>query len=279
MTSNLIIPVILCGGSGTRLQDGNSTPKQFRRLPSGRSLLQETIIRAVNVAHAQPENIVTVTLESMADEVRKQCDEIDPRLSGHILREPAARNTAAAIAFAANYVSNVFGGEAIMWVLPSDHYIGNERELGIALASALESAAEKNFLVTFGIRPAYPEAGYGYIRPGNTFLGKTVRRVLSFTEKPDVKTAEALIAQGYLWNSGMFLFKPSVALAEYRMHAPDILFEIDEPGLYPEIRKAPFDRAILEKSSRIAVISCDPDWADIGTPEKFESLQRNLRRA
>lgn len=279
MAKTPIIPVILCGGSGTRLKNGADTPKQFQTLLGPRSLLQDTALRALRVSGANPENVVAVTLENFAPQAKEHLEAISPRLTRHILAEPAARNTAAAIAFASLYVHDTFGSEAVMWILPSDHHIGNERELEIALASALDIAMEKNFLVTFGISPAWAEPGYGYIRPGNAFLGKAARRVLSFTEKPDVKTADALIAQGYLWNSGMFLFKASAALAEYRMHAPDILFEVGEPGLYPEIRNIPFDRAILEKSSRIAVVRCDPDWNDIGTADRLADLQNRMVRA
>ena len=165
--------------------------------------------------------------------------------------------------------------------LPSDHHIGNEDEMAAAFKYALRAAAE-SYLVTFGIRPTRPETGYGYIRLSDPFMNGVVYHADAFVEKPDVETAVNYIEAGnYLWNSGMFLFSTKTLLAEYKNHAVDILekvcLAIDHSAQlleaseehYAVIPKAPFDKAIMEKSSCVAIVPCDPAWSDIGS---WESL-------
>src|SRR5262249_34016837 len=150
--SETIIPVILCGGSGTRLWPASRErhPKQFLRLMGDYSLLQDTAHRALRIAGCNASNLVTVTLGALAGEVITQLAEVDPMATHHVLCEPAARNTAAAVAFAATYVEHAFGKDSYMWVLPSDHHIGDERELNSAFARAM-LAARQDYLTTFGI--------------------------------------------------------------------------------------------------------------------------------
>lgn len=163
----ILIPVILCGGSGTRLwpMSRESFPKQFLNLVGDHSLLQNTVRRALAITKAPPENLVIVTLDSFKDDVRKQLDDILPGTSVHMLGEPSARNTAAAVAYAAAYIADTFGNDAIMWVLPADHHIGDQDQLEHAFAEAAV-AASRDYLVTFGIRPTRPDTGYGYIQTG-----------------------------------------------------------------------------------------------------------------
>ncbi|MCK5658798.1 MAG: mannose-1-phosphate guanylyltransferase/mannose-6-phosphate isomerase [Alphaproteobacteria bacterium] len=278
-----VIPVILCGGSGTRLWPASREhhPKQFLPLIDDHSLLQNTMQRALQVSGCKSENIVTVTHSSLADQVKEQLSAIDPNTTQHILCEPSARNTSAAIAYAATYINRIFSKDTLMWVLPSDHHIGNEDELTAAFQHALR-AGEEGYLVTFGIRPTRPETGYGYIRLGNSFSDGVIHHADAFVEKPNSATASSYIAAGnYMWNSGMFLFSAKTLLEEYKTHALDILEKVylamdnsvnpleAEKDHYATIPKVPFDKTIMEKSSRVAIVPCDPAWSDIGS---WESL-------
>jgi mannose-1-phosphate guanylyltransferase/mannose-6-phosphate isomerase len=283
-----IIPVILCGGSGTRLWPASREqhPKQFLQLVDDYSLLQNTMLRALRISGGKAGNVVTVTLGTLADKVHQQLSVIDPAATNHILCEPSARNTAAAVAYAAVYIKQTFGDDTLMWILPADHYIGDEREMTSAFQHAVRASGE-GFLVTFGINPTRPETGYGYIRLGKALPGDAIYRADSFVEKPDAATATAYLAAGnYLWNSGMFLFSTDTLLAEYDSHAADILEKVRQalergshlPGAandhYGAIPEAPFDKAIMEKSSRVAIIPCNPDWSDIGSWESLWEIRK-----
>lgn len=269
--TDLLIPVILCGGSGTRLwpMSRERHPKQFLKLVGENSLLEETAQRTLRATSAKKEHILTVTLGDMAGGVKAQL--ADTR----ILAEPSARNTAAAVAFAALYVEKEFGKDAYMLVLPSDHHIADEHALKTAFERGL-TAAKQDRLVTFGIRPTRPETGYGYIRLGDTLPFPGVRTAAAFVEKPAREVAEIYLASGdYLWNSGMFLFSAGNVLKEFEQHAPDVLNGVraaiaagkpDAPdaAAYAKVASQPFDKAIMEKSAQVAVVPCDLGWSDIG---------------
>jgi mannose-1-phosphate guanylyltransferase len=168
-----------------------------------------------------------------------------------------------------------------MWILPADHHIGNEDALAEAVRHA-HGAAQKGYLATFGIRPHRPETGYGYIRTGERLAWGGAHKVDSFVEKPDLDTAKAFLeTKNYLWNSGMFFFGVATLLEEYETHASGTLRAIEEAirhagakreaagHIYAEIADQPFDKSIMEKSSRVSVVPCDPAWSDIGS---WESL-------
>ena len=283
-----VIPVILCGGSGTRLWPASreSHPKQFLNLMGEYSLLQDTVMRAFRIGGGNAANLVTVTLASLADKVLAQLAAINPAATQHVLCEPAARNTAAAVAFAASYVDRTFGSDAYMWIMPADHHIADEKALAAAFRQGLE-VAEKGYLATFGIHPSRPETGYGYIRLGEALGDTSVRQAEAFVEKPDAATARSYLEEGnYLWNSGMFLFSTRTILEEYAVYAPEILNDVRmamkngrrrwEAAAHPYeiIPSQPFDKAIMEKSSRVAVVPCDPAWSDIGSWESLWELRK-----
>jgi len=288
--SHPIIPVILCGGSGTRLWPASREkyPKQFLSLLSERSLLQDTARRSLRTTATTADKIITVTLGDLSQHVAGQLAALDVAAARHILCEPSARNTAAAIALAACHVEAVYGPNAIMLVLPSDHHIGNESELAKAYALGAEAAA-KDYLVTFGITPTRPETGYGYIKLGNTLEGFTATHsAAAFVEKPNLPTAQSYVADGsYLWNSGMFMYRTGKVLAEYETHSPAILAAVrkamragdnykPDAATYAAIPSEPFDKAIMERSHAVAVIPVQPDWSDIGSWESlWEISQRN----
>lgn len=286
--TRLVVPVILCGGSGTRLWPASreQNPKQFLSLVDDFSLLQNTALRALRISGGAASQLVTVTLGALSDKVKFQLRALDPGAATHVLSEPSARNTAAAVAYAAVYISQVFGRDAMMWVLPADHYIGDENAMSAAFMHALQ-AGEEGSLVTFGISPTRPETGYGYIRLGKASPGGAVFKADAFVEKPDARTARAYIDAGnYLWNSGMFLFSAGTLISEYERHAPAILEKVrlaldhgsHLPGAandhYAAIPEAPFDKAIMEKSAKVVIIPCDPAWSDIGSWESLWELHQ-----
>jgi mannose-1-phosphate guanylyltransferase/mannose-6-phosphate isomerase len=280
-----IIPVILCGGSGTRLWpiSRENLPKQFLNLTGNGSLLQNTVLRSADIAKAQPEEVVIITLDAMKGEVMRQLRELNPRYTKHILGEPLARNTAGAIAYAAKYVLEAFGPETIMWVLPSDHHIGDERALDAAVQASLP-AIENGYIVTFGIQPTRAETGYGYIRAGSSLTdGSVVLKAEQFAEKPSSEVAQSYLAGGnYLWNSGMFLFSTETVLMSFRTLATEIYDIVNKaletnisgpsPSVYATLPDQPFDKAIMEKSDKVAVVPCDPEWSDIGGWESLWEL-------
>lgn len=282
-----VVPVILCGGSGTRLWpiSRKETPKQFLQLMDDDTLLQKTAKRALDILKIDGSGVVTITLRSMHDETRRQLEEISPSLTKHLLLEPQARNTSAAIAFAIHYVHDNFGEDAILWLLPSDHYIGDEKELADALEKALQTA-EEGYMVTFGIQPTRPETGYGYIRKSRRLNGSGACLVKAFVEKPTYeKACKLLKTRNYLWNSGMHLFQAKTGRESYCRFAPQTWIVIrnammestrpDRPALmtYGAVREEPFEKAVMEKADNIAVVPCDPQWSDIGSWESLWEIK------
>jgi len=286
--TNPVIPVILSGGSGTRLWPASREkfPKQFLALMGETTLLQETALRALRTTGAKPENIITVTLGEQSGHVKAQLEAVNAKAAGQILHEPSARNTAAAVAFAASHVYEKHGTDALMLVLPADHHINNEAELARAYALGLD-AARNGFLVTFGIKPHRPETGYGYIRQGEKVADmQGILKAAAFVEKPRLEIAQSYIESGdYLWNSGMFVFAAGKVLEEFSRHSPAILAQVREamskgkeparpdPAAYSAIPSEPFDKAIMERSSDVVVIPCDPSWSDIGSWESLWEIR------
>lgn len=273
----MLHPVVLSGGSGTRLWplSRQNQPKQFLSLIGDRSLFQETILRASKLPGVQPP--VTVCSEDHRFMVGEQLQEIGVA-SGGILLEPVARNTAPAIALAALHLV-ARDPDATMLVMPADHLIEDEAAFREAVAQAAH-LGEAGWLVTFGIRPDYAETGYGYILRGE-LLSDSGYRVQRFVEKPDQATAERYVAEGtYAWNSGMFLFKAQRYLDELAQHAVDILaaataayatagsdldfIRIDKDAFATSPSDS-IDYAVMEKTSRAAVVPVSCGWSDIGS--------------
>lgn len=273
----MLRPVILSGGSGTRLWplSRQNQPKQFLALVGDHSLFQETVLRASRLPGVQAP--VTVCSDDHRFMVGEQLQEIGVS-SGGILLEPMARNTAPAIALAAQHVAAA-DPDALMLVMPADHLIENEAAFRDAVATARE-LADAGWLVTFGIRPDYAETGYGYILRGEK-LGDGGFQVERFVEKPDLATAERYVAEGtYAWNSGMFLFRASRYLEELERHAPgiaaaaraayararsDLDFMRVDGDAFAASPSDSIDYAVMEKTDRAAVVPVSCGWSDIGS--------------
>ncbi len=262
-----ITPVILCGGSGTRLwpRSRKDRPKPFLPLVGQRTLFQETLDRCSGNGFADP---VVVAGEAHVDLIEEQAGRAIT-----LIVEPEARNTAPAIALAATYLP----ADAIMLVCPSDHHIA-DREAFAAAADAAAKLAGEGWMVSLGIAADRPETGYGYIRMGER-IGAG-RRVDRFVEKPDRETAEQFLADGgYAWNGGIFAFRAGAFLDELAAHRPAMEEAVraavagghrDRGAFHPA--KEPFqaitgesvDYAVMEETRRAAVVPVDMGWSDIG---------------
>ena len=264
---NVIIPAILCGGSGTRLWpvSNENLPKQFLQLTGDHSLLQMTALRILSLDTVTPDNVLAITHMTHAALVKRHLDEIDPILTGHIISESLAKNTAPAIALATLYAAHHFSENDILFIVPSDSYLENPVALNTALGFALDSA-KAGKIALFGMTPDRPETGYGYIKKGFE-LSPDCFEVEAFIEKPDEKTAtELLKSPDYLWNSGMCLARISTLLHAFKEHALDLLTAVlENPTSYENVPNIAFDKAVLEKSKNISVTPCDSAWSDVGT--------------
>lgn len=272
-----LIPVVLCGGSGTRLWplSRDTYPKQFLRLLGEQTLLQQTMQRLRAIEGMGP--ALLVCNESSRFLAAEQLREIGID-DAQILLEPMRRNTAPAIAVAALHAI-AQGGDPILMVLPSDHVIKDQAAFAKAIQTAKE-AAEQGNLVTFGITPLGPETGYGYIRAGASAPGQA-QPVLQFVEKPDRATAEQYLASGnYYWNSGMFVFRASRYLEELTRYQPEMVaachkavefaqkdldfIRLDSEAYATSPDKA-IDYAVMECTERACVVAMEAGWNDIGS--------------
>mgnify|MGYP003391858898 CR=1 FL=1 len=277
-----IIPVVLCGGSGTRLWplSRKDTPKQFLRLMGEHSLFQQTVQRALRITSARPEDLVVLSLHEYAAQARAHLQEINPRLASHLITEPGARNTAAAFACAVSYIYRNFGPSSRALILPCDHHIQNENVLRLAIEQAT-CAVDKGWLTTFGTPPTRPETGYGYVGLKDPLDGGPVYTAAGFMEKPSLDTAAELIRSGqYLWSMGVHFFRADTALRAFRQHAPATLLAVEAylenrapKKIYDTIKPEPFEKAVLEKTENVAVMPCTVQWTDIGS---WDSLWSTL---
>ena len=267
--------IIMAGGSGTRfwpLSRGDR-PKQFLSLgPDSRSLLRATAERVWDLI--PPERTLVVTSELLRDQVEKELPEVS---SDCILAEPIGRNTAPCIGWAATHV-NRRDPDAVLTVLPADHYIGDTQAYVDTLRRGLEAATHGDY-VTIGIRPTRAETGYGYIEVGAE-LDPGVFRARRFVEKPNRQRAEQFVASGsFLWNSGMFFFLASRILEAIDKHLPGLGKQLrryddaarsgDESSLvaetYAELPAVSIDHGIMEKVDSVSVVPGTFDWSDLGS--------------
>lgn len=271
----MFIPVIMAGGAGTRLWplSRSKSPKQFLNLIDNFSVLQSTLLRLQPLEHAAP---LVVTNDDYRFIVAEQLREIGYN-TGSIILEPAARNTAPAIALAAMQ-AQATGDDPFLLVLPSDHLITDETAFHSAIAQAIDAAADDK-IVTFGIQPTEPATGYGYIRASITKNGPC--SIKSFVEKPDLISAQSYLDSGdYFWNSGMFLVRASCYLGELAKYRPsiyaacahvmekatksDIFLRLDAK-LFNDCPNESVDKAVMENTRRSVMVPLNAGWRDIGS--------------
>lgn len=275
-----IVPVILSGGSGTRLWPMSTPerPKQFLPLTHDLTMFQLTALRAKDPERFAPPVIVANVRH--ADLIETQLAEIGIA-PGALILEPSARNTAPAIALAA-----IEAGGAPMLVMPSDHVIADEEAFLRAIGAALP-LVDQGWLVTFGITPTAPETGYGYLQQGEV-LTAGVHRVARFVEKPDRARAEEMISDGeHHWNGGIFLFRADIFLEALSAHAPDMLAAAQKSiadGAREGARLMPdadafasspadsIDYAVMEKADRVAMVPVSMGWSDVGSWDALHDL-------
>lgn len=279
-----IVPVILSGGSGTRLWPLSraSKPKQLLNLTDERTMLQLTALRCGDPELFDPAIIVGNAAHAEMIEYQLGIEAIPYAM---VILEPVARNTAPAIALAALAALDL-DDDATLLIMPSDHVIADTDAFLNAVKAALPTA-EEGWLCTFGIQPTGPDTGYGYIRMGDP-LAPGVREVAQFVEKPDLATAQGYLETGnHVWNGGIFLFRADSYLAALANNAPDIAMaarkSMDAAGkrgkrLHPEPKsfaQSPsdsIDYAVMEKSQSVAVVPVEMGWSDVGSWDALYDL-------
>ena len=276
-----ITPVILCGGSGTRLwpRSRADKPKPFLPLVGETTLFEATVLRCADRAQFAPPVVVTGT---------KHLEHVEAQLAGvagaEVIVEPAARNTAAAIALAALRLP----ADAVMLVCPSDHHIADCGAFTAAARAAADLAAQ-DWLVSFGIEAKTPETGFGYLKRGEPIGAGPGARVAQFVEKPDLARAEQFLAAGdYAWNGGIFAFRAGFFLSELERHRPDIAAAVREAvalgredghrfhpdaAAFAAIRSESVDYAVMENTDRAAMVPADMGWSDIGNWEALHAAR------
>ena len=270
-----IIPVLLAGGAGTRLWpvSRDALPKQFLPLVGDRSTYQETLLRVRDPMFAPP---IVITGPNFHFFARRQAEEIG--VEATVVIEPLRRDSAAAIA-AATAVARQRDPQAVVLALAADHIILDVPQFRATCLAGC-AAAEAGRIVTFGIKPNEPKTSYGYILPGEP-IGKTgVQAVKRFVEKPDAATAATYVRDGYLWNSGNFLFRADVLLSELARFEPAIVDAAEgavakattdlgflrlDPEAFARAPMKSIDYAVMEKTDRAAVVTGDFRWSDIGS--------------
>src|SRR6478736_4789941 len=270
-----IIPLIMCGGAGTRLWPASREvhPKQFLSLFGARSTFQDTMLRVSDATLFERPVIITnnayrfMVLEQLAD----------IGLEADVLLEPMRRDSGPAIAAGAAF-AEARDKDAIVLALAADHVVSDTAAFLAACREGL-AAAEAGHIVTFGVQPERAATEYGYINPGEVIAGE-VRAVAEFVEKPDPATAAAYISAGYLWNSGNFMFRASVLLDEYRKVDAESVAAVSEavgkagcdlgfvtldPQAFEKALAISIDYAVMEKTSRASVVPVSCGWSDVGS--------------
>lgn len=283
-----VVPVILCGGSGTRLWPLSRTlyPKQFVKFEGSKTLFQQTLERSASIIEAT--NPIVVSNKSHVHFVRQNLSDLD--MNATLIMEPIARNTAPAIALAA-FAAYQDDPNSILLVLPSDHIIKGKEAFRAAVQKATKLASE-DLLVTFGIVPTGPETGFGYIEQAEA-IDDFGYKVKQFVEKPVLEKAKQMLSKGgFYWNSGMFVFKASTFLKELKQYAGEMyqiascafekavqdLSDSNLSMIKPDeetFKSCPsdsIDYAVMEKAQNVAVIPLQLDWSDMGAWSSFYQL-------
>lgn len=273
-----IVPILLAGGSGTRLWplSRKSYPKQFLKIFDDLSLFQKSALRSISSNKIKFKPHITVTHSNFRFFISEQLLSlgIDP---GPILIEPETKNTAPAI-LSATLFAHKIDSEAILLVAPSDHYIPDTQKFHEALHTGI-AEVKKGEIVTFGILPSHPETGYGYIKFKENNICE-VMKIEEFIEKPDIRKAKKMVSQGnYLWNSGIFLFKAKDMIDLFKKFLPELSLLIEQsisksiidlgfvrldPQIWSECTNISIDYGIMEKAKNLSVVPFKGQWSDLG---------------
>ncbi len=273
----------MAGGSGTRFWplSRKTTPKQLLNLSGNGLMINETIDRMTDFI--EKENIFIVTNAEQADKMKELVE--DGIRMDHILSEPAARNTSACIGYAAIEIIQKYG-DGVMCIFPSDHFIKDEESFSRVLKEAIKAAETSEKLVTIGITPTFPSTGYGYIKFDKAQTG-TVKTVEKFVEKPNYETAVKYLRSGeFLWNSGMFVWKASTIMEDFKRFLPKVYNELAKIGasmntdkeketiaeIYPDIPSISIDYGVMERSDEVVVLEGDFGWNDVGSWDTLGAL-------
>jgi len=292
-----LIPVILSGGAGSRLWPVSRElhPKPFMKMEDGESLLQKTFLRAMGIPTVS--EVMTVTNRDLYFKTEDEYLKVNTnKLATSFILEPVGRNTAPAIAVAALQAIKDHGKDVILLVLSADHLIEKQQAFEKAVSSAVD-LAEQGYIVTFGIQPSFPETGYGYIEAVNegesSDIASNCFSVKRFVEKPEHDKAKEYIALGnYFWNSGIFCSTAGTLIEQLKQFAPEVLkvaeqsLELTCPkvggnsqeiqldlGMFSQSPNISIDYAVMEKSDKVAVVTCDIGWSDIGSWSAISELQ------
>lgn len=277
--------VIMAGGGGTRFWplSRQEVPKQLINLSGQDALINETINRINSLS--DKENLFIVTNEKQINPLKEIVS--DKCIHKNILLEPSARNTAAAIGFAAFNIMKKHG-DGIMCVYPADHYIKNEKEFTNVLNKAIDVAKNNDKLVTIGITPTFPSTGYGYINfDQNSVIDSSAYDVVEFVEKPNFEVAKSYVeSKKYVWNSGMFVWKVSKILEDFKRYLPKIYDKLEKISqkigtdeeskaireIYPSIPSISIDYGIMERSNDVVVVPGDFGWNDVGSWDSLGAI-------
>lgn len=273
--------LILAGGSGTRFWplSRRRRPKQLLALDAEESLLQVTVERLAPLI--PPADVWVVTTRELAPAVREQLPEVPPE---QILAEPEGRNTAPAIGWSIRSMGAA-GRDAAVAVFPADHRMADAEAFRRVLAAAHRAVAADDRVMTLGVAPRWAESGYGYLELGDTVDDATgLRRVVRFTEKPDLETARRFFESGrYLWNAGIFVFRGGRLLDLLAEHEPEVAAGLDaiaaaagEPGelesLYAGLKSISIDHAVMERCADLVTLTLDAGWSDLGSWEALAEV-------
>lgn len=275
--------VIMAGGVGSRFwpRSREKMPKQFLKIFSEKTLIQETINRITKLV--DKENIFIVTNKIHKNETKNQIPDIP---HDNIIIEPFGRNTAACIGLASILIHN-FQPDAVTIVLPSDHMIRDEDAFISVIKRAVSFAYENKCLVTIGIQPTRPETGYGYIQRDEKEIQENIFKVKTFAEKPNYQTAKRFLASGeFFWNSGMFIWRVDVILEEIKKHMPELYqglekiqrsllkkdFQKQVELVYGMLKSISIDYGVMEKSDKVYVVLGNFGWSDVGSWEEVYQL-------
>ena len=271
--------IILAGGSGSRLWplSREEYPKQLLSFDNDESLLQKTFKRLC--CFSKPSEIVTITNIKHYQNIKLQLNQIDK--SNVVIAEPLSRNTAPAIACTLEFFRQNFNEDDIVLIVPSDHLIKDTNAFNKTVECA-KTLAQEGYIITFGIKPSYPETGYGYIKTEKELLEGY--KVEKFVEKPNYETAVKYLESGeYYWNSGIFMGKISTFVKEFEKYAPNIYsqlklldYSIDTKipyGIYENMPSISIDYSIMEKSDKIALVTLQSDWNDLGSWQSLYNVK------